>query len=219
MKRKVFGLIMAMVCVCGAAAQESDRSRALWGVRASASMVMPGKWRGDAGAVKMYNNGFGLDLGAVCNIALGRNFFFEPCAGFFYETYAYDDLLIGAGDGEAYDSKARLHKVGIRVPLMVGYDIRIAGGTLSVFTGPELTVGLGGSIGYNKYLPEELTEGLPTKVYDEQRRFDCAWKLGLGVPFNSWMVSLEGAVGMTDILKAPMKCREGRLALSVTYFL
>lgn len=219
----LFALAMASFSclnVRGAETAEAD-TRPMWGVRAAFDINIPGRWHGDAGSVKMYRSGCGFSAGAVCNIWLGRNFYLEPGLTFFYDTYSMDDVHFMVGSGsDPYISDPSLYKAGLRVPLMVGYSFPLSERlSVSVFTGPELSYAFAGKIRLSDSEREQLGDDFPTGLFgDFQRRMDCAWKFGVGVPLGLWLVSAEGSVGMTDLLKGGMSFRENRLCLALTRY-
>lgn len=194
----------------------------MWGVRGALDLNIPGRWHGDAGSVKMYRNGFGATLGAVCNIPLGRSpFYLEPGVSFFYDTYSYDGLTVmGADDSEIHDPG--ICKLGVRVPVVAGYDFVIAGRlNMTVYTGPELSYAFSGKVKLNDDQKQIVGDDFDNNIFGRngQSRIDCAWKVGVGFPIDNMMVGVDAAIGMTDLLRTPMSFRENRVSVSFTYYL
>lgn len=190
----------------------------MWGIRVAIDANIPGKWRGNGRSIKMYKPGAGIVVGGVYNVYMGRNLYFEPGLSAFYDTYSYDDLTVLGNDG-VVDSDPSVYKLGVRVPLTVGYVFSIGGNVdMSVFTGPELSYAFGGKV---KVGDKELLQNIDTTLFgaDGQRRFDCAWKVGVGVPVNAFTVSVEAAFGLTDMLRTPMSYKEYRVSVGVTYYM
>lgn len=216
MKRNITLLLLCiLLCVAGASSQKSDR--VLWGAKVNANIELPGKWRFDnGGSAKMYKPGFGVDLGAVCNIYLGSGFYLEPGLDLFYEGYRYDDIYINLGQ----KTNPKVTKFGMRLPLVAGYTFNLSDRMgLSIFTGPQLSYAFAGKVSVegNFDLGEDFPDdGLfgPTG----QNRLDCAWKVGVGFPVDSYMLSLEADFGLTDLQKGPVKFRENRVGLAFTYY-
>lgn len=52
-----------------------------------------------------------------------------------------------------------------------------------------------------------------------QSRFDCAWKIGIGFPWENMMLGLDASIGMTDLLRTPISFRENRVSVTFTYYL
>lgn len=220
MKKFLAGMLAALGLLIApqTSAQESDTAP-MWGIRAAFDVNIPGNWRGGGNSVKMYREGYGVTVGAVYNVYLGRNFYFEPGASFFYDSYSYDDLHILDSNGNIADSNPKIHKFGLRVPLLAGYTFSVGRGYyLSVNTGPELNYSLGGEISYRH--TDALGEDFPTDLFGihGQRRFDCAWRVGIGAPISAFFVSIDAAIGILDQLRGDMHFRENRVSVSATYY-
>ncbi len=223
---KCFRLLIALLLLlCGASgvmkAEEKD-TRPMWGVKAGLDFNLPGKWHIGDSRVKMYRQGFGVNVGGLCNIYLGKDFYFEPGISLFYDVYSYYDLVILGDDGTNFSdySNPYIYKVGFRIPLIFGRSIDFSERfSMSVFTGPELNYAFAGGIkGKNSKRLEETGVTLFGKGDGCQRRFDCAWKVGIGVPMNEWFLSLDAAFGLTDMLKGGGSFRENRVTLGVTRY-
>lgn len=189
---------------------DSDEpSTASWGIKAAFDVNLPGKWHGDAGSVKMYKKGYGVTVGAVYRYNFNSKFYLEPGASIFYDNYDTDITPLAA-DGSA-EKEPSLYKVGVRVPVVGGFTFNVADFfNMSVFTGPELSYAFAGDI-RSKQMDLFGKDG-------QQRRIDCAWKVGIGVPYQNVFISLDAAIGMTDLLKGGMTYRDNRLTLGISYF-
>lgn len=192
-----------------AQAQES-----FWGLRASIDVNTPGKWHTqNGGAIKVYQPGAGLSVGAIYNTTIAStNFYFEPGLSVFYDCYRYDDIHLGP-DTKAYNP--RVSKIGLRVPLTAGYRFDLwERASLLLFTGPELSYGFKGSV----HLPKELNGVMDKNIYagnGGQRRFDCAWTAGIGLDFGTYTVALGGAYGLLDLHKGDVSFHDRRLFLTL----
>ena len=220
---KRFVAIFAFACcMFGAMAQNDTDTRPMWGVKAAFDLNLPGKWYGDAESVEMYRHGFGGTIGAVCNLWLGHNFYLEPGVSLFYDTYSYKGVVFSDDDtGNNDESDPSLYKVGIRVPVVAGYSFIVGKGlAMSVFTGPDMSYAFAGKVKLKNPELAGQENGLDLfGRYGTQRHIDCAWKLGLGWQmYDSWRISLEGAVGMTDLLRSGMTFRENRLYVALTRY-
>ena len=218
MNRKLQILIAGIIlCSINFVASANDDNKVLWGVKATIDAELPGKWHGNHHSVKMFHNGVGFTAGGVSNIFLGKNFYFEPGVSFFYSQYKLD--LIIATDGFAgYYKDPKLYKLGVEVPLVFGYTIGFSDKfALDVFTGPQIRYAFGGEVVIkDKEVKEQV--GSLLDLWQAQRRFDCSWKIGVGLPINNFTISLEADLGITDLLKEGMTFRENRLALGIAYF-
>lgn len=200
--------------------QEASEKRVLWGLKTSMDVELPGKWKGNNGSVEMFRPGVGFTIGGVSNIYLGKNFYLEPGLSIFYSQYKYKDLIV-LGEENHQESDPKLYKWGVQIPLVVGYTIGFTDNfAMNVFTGPEVRYAFAGKIVLKN---KDLPEGSYSPFNDlwnlnGQRRVDCAWKIGIGVPVGNFDISLEADLGMTDLLKGPMKFRENRMGLGVTCY-
>lgn len=218
--RKITTALMAITVAGAMAAETTDASGGVqWGIKAAFDINIPGNWHANGSSVKMYKSGCGFTLGGVCNIPLRGNFYLEPGLSFFYDTYAYDDLRVMGDDLQAIQTDPSLYKVGLRLPVVVGYDFNISDRlTMTVFTGPELSYALGGEV---RLKDEENLDFFDKSLFGEnaQRRFDCAWKIGFGLfPTDNFLISIDGAIGMTDLQKSAVSFRENRMSIGATYF-
>lgn len=204
----------------GAGAQEAGEvnTAPMFGIRAAFDINIPGDWHNSSGSVKMYRQGYGVTLGGVYNVYLGRGFYLEPGVSLFYDSYSYDDLELMADSGAPLHVDPSQYKVGLRVPVVAGYSFDVSDKlSMSVYTGPELSWAFGGGI---RVKNKELKDELPGLFDGFHRRVDCAWKIGLGVPYNGFLICMDAAIGMTDLMKNPnISFRENRVAVSVTYYL
>ncbi len=136
---------------------ESDGTNTapMFGVRAAFDVNIPGDWHNDSGAARMYRNGYGVTL-VVCIISISAKVFtLSPVFHSFYDSYSYDDLKITDDNGYLKSENPSLYKLGLRIPLVIGYSFNISDRfSMSVFTGPELSWALGGKI---KVKNKELT--------------------------------------------------------------
>lgn len=195
---------------CVAAGSDSN---VMWGLKVSVDRELPGKWHTDGDAVDMYSPGIGFSAGVVSNIWLGSNFYFEPGLALTYSRYSYKDLII-MDDPMKQIMDPKISKWGIQLPLVAGYECDFSDRfAMNIFTGPQLRYGLSGKVDPKIDDADDLTD-----LWNGQRRFDLSWKIGMGVPINDFIISLEADLGITDLLKNDFTFRENRLGLSVSYY-
>lgn len=219
--RRFITLIMICFGVLGTMRAQDEAAnvdtRPMWGIKAAFDFNIPGNWHNDGSSIKMFDHGYGATFGAVCNIYLGHGFYFEPGLSFFYDSYAYNDLIIPNEDTVV--ESPSIFKAGLRVPLVAGYAFDITENlSMVVFTGPELSYAFAGKI----RLPNDGNwDDFDDSLFGRngQRRVDLAWKFGFGVPFSdSWLLSLDASIGVTDLLPGPTSFRDNRVCLSVTRY-
>ena len=207
-------IFAAVVGAAGCYADEGESST-LWGLRAAVDFNFPSKWHSSAGSVDMYSPGFGVTLGGICNVYLGKGFYLEPGVSLFYDTYSFKDLIISNYPNDNSQSDPGLYKLGVRIPVVAGYSFDITDKlAMCVYTGPEFSYSFAG-----KVKVDNNTDDLDVLFGDWQRRADVAWKVGIGFPYKSVMMSVDAAFGMTDLLKTQMRAHDNRLAVSLTYYL
>lgn len=143
----------------------------------------------------LFKTGAGFDAGAVYNIPLWKNLFFEPGLSIFYNAMGIKDLEFPYPDSEV---NASVRTFGFRIPFEFGYRFDLAPCSLYAFTGPELEVGLVGRMHTTvKYMGEKESDS--ESIYgDGYRRFDIGWKFGVGVSVDNYYLALSGNVGMIN---------------------
>lgn len=217
MKRFFFLLTLALILGCNmASAQTEDDTAPMWGVRAAFDITIPGDWHINGGSVKMYKPGCGGTLGAVCNLYLGRGFYMEPGVSLFYDSYSYDDLVVMGAVGEELQHDPSLYKFGFRVPVVAGYSFGIGRGAMSVYTGPEVSVALAGKVRIDNIDKDQFDTDLFGP--NGQNRFAFSWKVGIGVPLDSWFVSIDASLGITDVYRSEVSFREHRVSVGLTKY-
>ena len=216
MKCKI--LLYILILVLGTVYGFAQDNSVIWGIKASVDAELPSKWHRDGGAVTMYHPGYGFTVGGVSNIYLGKNFYFEPGISLAYSQYRYKDIEFSDSEGVIRETDPKIYKWSLQIPLVVGYTIDLSDEySLNVFTGPQVRYAFAGGISFkNKEIAEEADEY--ANLWNEQRRFDLSWKVGVGVPINNFQISLEADLGITDLLKNDMSFRENRVGIGVTYY-
>jgi len=216
MKRKI--LLAIFIMLFGAIFGFAQNNTVIWGIKASIGAELPSKWHRDGGVVTMYRPGYGFTIGGVSNIYLGKNFYFEPALSLAYSQYRYKDISLMDGDGTIIETDPKIYKWSFQIPLIVGYTIDMSDNfALNVFTGPQVRYAFAGKIDLgNKELNEDADEYI--NLWNGQRRFDLSWKVGVGFPVNSFLISLEADFGITDLLKNDFSFRENRVGVGVTYY-
>lgn len=218
MKQKFIMAIMT-VFVCCYANRIHAENRVDWGMNLAMDVEIPGKWKGENHSVTMFSPGIGTSIGGVCNLYLGKGFYFEPGVSLFYSSYKYKDLVIPDAAHTSTEEDPKVTKYGLQIPLMFGYEINISDKFgLDVYTGPQIRYAFAGKVHFkNKAIQEEVGEFFD--LWKINRRFDCSWKIGIGVPLiNNCRLSLEADLGITDLLKEDMSFRENRVGLKFTKF-
>lgn len=146
-----------------------------------------------------YNNGAGFTLGAIYNIPVWQNLYFEPGLAIFYDTFGTEMVVPDAG-GLHYDLvDGTIKNFGFRIPLLFGYnfdftdDIRLA-----PFTGPQVNINLTAKQSWDN----DALKNSEGSIFGEGgfKRVDLQWVFGLGLTYQKYYVSLSGGIGMTKVL-------------------
>lgn len=220
--RDVLRICLFAIASCMATLQsKAEGDKFVWGLKASVDAELPGKWRGDNVSFKMYKHGVGFTIGGISNITLGRNFYLEPGVSLFYSQYRYDDFVFSMEDGlSIWEPDPKLYKWGVQVPLMFGYSIECTESFyVDVYTGPQIRYAFAGGISLkDKSFIEGMEDDFDLWGINGQRRFDCSWKIGIGIPVNAFSLFVEADLGMTDLMKSDgIKFRENRFGGGLTY--
>lgn len=135
----------------------------------------------------VYGNGPGFTIGAVYNIPLWKNLYFEPGVSLFYNTFNSEIELADAFD--LLDGSIR--NWGFRVPLNAGYHFDFTDDiSISLFTGPVINANIYAHEHYPGHCLSIMEKGF--------KRFDLQWDFGASLTYNhNYYVAVSGAVGMT----------------------
>lgn len=217
MKRILVSIFLGFIAIAvSAKTYDSDilpSDRNHWTITASYDLSIPGKWKLPSGSVKMFKPGSGVSVGADYMLLFGNNFFFEPGARLYFDSYKYDDIVLGADDPKSYNPS--VWKTGLHIPLTVGYKFDIfKNGSLFLSTGPEAEFGFSARTKIDE-VPDDIFE---ENLYKSQmRRYDIAWDIRAAVIINHFRVDLTGALGMLDVMKTDPKMHEYRISVGLGY--
>lgn len=196
MKKTLIGLL-SLAAAFTAAAQDSEYTiynnpdnAPFFGARIGVDITST------SGNDGIYNNGAGVTLGAVYNIPLWQNLYFEPGLSFFYDTFGMEIISGDDNYNNAYMIDGSIRNFGFRIPMLFGYffdftdDVRIA-----PFTGPQLNANITAKEHWNNPV-----DPIPNQsIFGEGgfKRLDIQWVIGVGVTYQKYYVALSGGLGMT----------------------
>lgn len=143
-----------------------------------------------AGGNSYYSNGAGFSIGAVYNIPLYKNLYFEPGLSIFYDTFG-EEFVLNDDAGIGYTADGSIRNFGFRIPLVAGYHFDFTDDMqFSVFTGPQINISL---------TAKEHLSGQSASIFGDGgfKHIDLQWALGVGFSWNQYYVSLSGGIGMT----------------------
>lgn len=148
-----------------------------------------------------YHNGSGFSLGAVYNIPIYMNLYFEPGLSFFYNTIGTSKMdVLTEGDIPiyVYRKEGSIRNFGFKVPLLVGYHFDLLDNLqVAAYTGPQLNM----SLFATQYFEGERANSLFGS--DGFKHFDGQWIFGVSVTFDRYVFTVGGGVGMTNIMDRP----------------
>lgn len=139
-----------------------------------------------------YSNGAGFSLGAIYNIPLYKNLYFEPGLSIFYDTFG-EEIMLNDPDGMPYSADGSIRNFGFRIPLVAGYHFDFTDDMqVSVFTGPQVNISVAA---------KEHILGKSESIFGDRgfKHFDLQWALGVGFAWQKYYVSLSGGIGMTKV--------------------
>jgi hypothetical protein len=187
-----------------------------FGARISLDIASPG---GEGWIPESLNNGAGFSVGAIYNIPLYMNLYFEPGLNFFYNTFG-DKISQVEGDN-IRNIDASIRNFGFRIPLAFGYHFDFEDNIkVAVFTGPQLNYGIS--------MKEHMTYSYDGNKVTESNgwygnganRFDLQWIFGASVTYDRYYVGLTGGIGATNLLSdtyKPQKLHRNTFSISVGY--
>lgn len=191
-------IMIAVVLVLAPTIMNAQRS-AFFGIRTSFDVTHP------AGCNDGINNGSGLTVTGVYNMALSRNVFIEPGVGVFYNTMGIKPF---EANNAIYDGSVR--NFGIRVPLNVGYRVGLFEDfELAAFTGPWFNINCStkAHLQADTDVPMMITS--PSMFEYGWHHFDAQWGFGISATYaDKYYIAVSGGIGMSAM--ATFKTPDGK---------
>lgn len=167
-----------------------------------------------------YSSKAGFSAGAIYNMPVVKNFYFEPGLFFFYDVFgtsfvAEHKFPTVDADGndvtgvKYYQVDGSLRNFGFRIPFNFGYHFDFDENIqVSVFTGPQLNLSL-----VARYHQNGVISPAPdSRVYDSAsvsafgtngfKHVDLQWNIGVGVNYDHYYASVSGSIGATRMKSA-----------------
>lgn len=167
-----------------------------------------------------YSNKAGFAAGAVYNIPVVMNFYFEPGLQLFYnvfgtmhlepQDYYVTDPVTGAqilDDTKYYQVDGTIRNFGFRIPLNLGYHFDFSEDlSVHVFTGPQLNLSLVARYHQNEVINPsgQVVESDSQSIFGTGgfKHADLQWNFGVGVTWQRYYMSIGGSVGVTHMKSA-----------------
>lgn len=166
----------------------------------------------------MFSNKAGFSIGAVYDIPVVANFYFEPGLYLFYNTFGTVNLenfeyteVDAEGNvneyNKLYQIDGTLRNAGFRIPLNLGYHFDFADDlSVSVFTGPQFNLGFVARYHQNKVVTpgKEVVKSTSVDAFGTGgfKHLDLQWNFGVGLTYRHYYLSVGGSVGITDMKSA-----------------
>ncbi len=213
MKRIATSLMLLCLCIAASAQDifdNPDRGARL-GVRLGLDIATSTDFDYGSFKIGVLNAGAGFTAGAVYNIPVWKNMYFEPGLLLFYNSMACDAIVGGTNT-----FIGSIRRFGVRVPFRLGYRFDFEKVSVRAFTGPQLEVGL---IGRSRL--EVGNESASENAYGSDgiiNRVNVGWEFGAGVDFGNWTAEISGAAGITDMVQgSAIKGRFNNVTISLGY--
>lgn len=207
-------LLMLLAVVLGAV--QASALTPQWGVRVNCDLTLPGTYQYKNNTVDMFRAGSGVSAGVVCHLSLAQNWFVEPGALLFYDTYSYKDLIVASDlEGNPLAIDPTIKKTGFRIPVMLGfqYDFSDRLG-LEIYTGPQLNYAFHGSCSYED--DEDMLRLFGP--HGTQRRLDASWNIGVALLTGPYRIGAGAEFGMSNLNRVtPPSYHENRFHVSLGY--
>lgn len=191
---------------------DNPENRTFFGVRAGLDVSSA------ANGGAMFSNKAGFSVGAVYDIPVVANFYFEPGLYLFYNTFGtvhledYSYTLTDAEGNESelhklYQVDGTLRNFGFRVPLTFGYHFDFSDElSLHVFTGPQVNLGLVARYHQNEVITpaDQVVKSTSVNAFGTGgfKHIDFQWNFGVGLAWRHYYMSVGGSVGITDMKSA-----------------
>lgn len=221
MKKLITMICAAVIGFSSACAQSSvfnnTDNKGYFGIRLAGDIVCPGEVSSGDVSLDIFKVGGGVELGAIYNAPVVANFYIEPGLKLFYNTYSVKKDILDIYEGYYDITSISYRKFGMRIPVQFGYHFDFAKDLkLSVFTGPELEIGLSNKChgkfdGHSESVDAYGDEG-------SMHRVNVLWNIGAGVTYDRYYFGVTGAIGMCNMLDDDnIKFHESRVSISLGY--
>lgn len=186
--------ILSIVSVSAQTLFDNENNHPYFGARAGIDVTSASDGNG------VFNNGCGFQVGAIYNLPIKMNFYFEPGLSVFYDTFGQQVTALGE-DLEQYNIDGSIRNFGFRVPFNFGFHFDFTDEiSVCLFTGPQLNWSLSAKSHWSNV---KGVEQLPSEsVFGEGgfKHFDLQWNFGVGLNYNQYYIAMSGAAGITKVM-------------------
>lgn len=205
MKKLILGIALVAFAATGASAQRivnNPDNKPFWGVRASLDISCPTKATykedGYKESASVFENGVGVSVGAIYNLPIVANFYFEPGISLFYNTWK------NKLEDTKYINHNSFRQTGMRIPLNLGYHFDFTDDfKVSVFTGPQLQVGFSCDDYVGAKVEDVEYHEAPSMYSGDEgfNRFNLSWNIGVGFTYKHVYLGVTGSLEMTNMMR------------------
>lgn len=214
--RRLASLLLLTVSSVGAASAQSymfdnPENHPYFGARVGLDIatVANGGW--------MYSTKAGFTAGAVYNIPILMNLYFEPGLSVFYDAFGtvsqqnYRRPIVDQDGNIDYEKlpywvNGTLRNFGFRIPMNFGYHFDFSDDlSVHVYTGPQINLSLVARYHQNEVItPDGVVESTSVNAFGTGgfKHCDLQWNFGAGVTYGHYYMSVGGSVGMTHMKSA-----------------
>ena len=171
-----------------------------------------------AGTDAVYTNSAGFHIGAIYNMPLWLNLYFEPGLHFYYDTFGtrMSAMTVVTEDQGPlpYVVNGSIRNAGFRIPFNFGYHFDFTDDiSVSLYTGPVLNF----NISARQCWDEPDIQGLIVDYRPDEgslfgkggfSRIDMQWQFGIGCSYQQYYITVGGGVGMTNVFDGPASPRD-----------
>lgn len=185
-----------------------------WSLFGSYDISVPGNWKSKKGQTG-FDLGAGVSLGLSSRIKIYSNTFFMPNIALSYYSYGTSNIDYFGLEHKLSDKRnATIQKIGIRIPLTLGYNINLWDDRyISILTGLDFGYGFYASISGDSILKKNLYGDKSI-----QRRVNLSWGFGFGFDIGDFSISTIGYLGLINLSKVPDKIfNENFVRISLGY--
>lgn len=166
----------------------------------------------------VYNNGAGFNVGAIYNISVVKNFYFEPGLSLFYNTFGEQYTVMGDSPSELpLVANSSIRNFGFRIPFDFGYRFDFTDDmSVYIFTGPALNISITAKEHFNG---NDVIEGNTVSLMGEGfKRADLQWNFGVGYSYNRLYAQIGGGVGVTKAFSSKTESfRRNTFTIAIGY--
>ncbi|MBQ8224472.1 MAG: outer membrane beta-barrel protein [Bacteroides sp.] len=211
MKKVVLGMLLMMLVVASATAQESEK-KSRWGLRLTADLMGNNAYK--TGTYDSDGTFVGFNWTLLYQCFVSKNWFVEPQFSLYHMNYE-NNLMYAASeddnDAEKNYPVSNLKELGLGLAVVAGYSFPISEDfSVDVFIGPELKYAFkckdSNGNTYLKDYTERVDYGFNNGGFQEKTRLQkyhpayLNWRAGVELNYHAFHLALSGGSCLTNRL-------------------